>query len=218
MDKYCRKDWMVPNKIQESADLLYKAACKYAEKESPSFDDWKKVFSHSWNEAVFLAVVEISMYRFERPDYPMKKGFWDYVCLIHSQVKTPICAVYLLFSEDGKVAKIGSSENLVQRMDMYSADPDFRKSAHGRGQAYYYSCSVKERYFLEDVLRAEVGQIKGFIKAHRTDMFYCPGKAQKDFGEVEQIDLMLKLSVAQEFFKRYPHCDNIFEKWALEGR
>lgn len=221
MKEYCRKDWMIPNKIQESADLLYTATCKYVEREEPSFEDWKEAFPHIWEEckeSAFLAMVEISMYRFDRPDYPMKKGFWDYVCLIHSRSRTPICAVYLLFSKDSKVAKIGSSENLVQRMDCYSADSDFRDGAHGRGQAYYYICSAKERYFLEDVLRAEVGQMKGFLKAHRTDMFYYTGNARKEFGEAEQIELMLKLSIAQDFFKQHSRCDNIFEKWALEGR
>lgn len=219
MKEYCRKDWMVPNKIQESADLLYAATCKYVEREEPSFEDWKEAFPHIWEEckeSAFLAMVEISMYRFDRPDYPMKKDFWDYVCLIHSRSRTPICAVYLLFSKDGKVAKIGSSENLVQRMDCYSADSDFRDSAHGRGQAYYYICSAKERYFLEDVLRAEVGQMEGFLQAHRTDMFYCSKKVE--FGEVKQIDLMIKLSFAQDFLKQHPKCDNIFEKWALQGR
>lgn len=223
MKEYCRKDWMIPKKIQESADLLYMATCKYVERKEPSFEDWKEALPHIWEEckeSAFLAMVEISIYRFDRPDYPLKKGFWDYVCLIHSRSRTPICAVYLLFSKDGKVAEIGSSENLVQRIDCYSADPDFRDSAHGRGQAYYYICSAKERYFLEDVLRAEVGQIKGFLKAHRTDMFYYLGNVQKEFGEVEQSDLMLKLTMAQEFFRRhwYSRCDNIFEKWALEGR
>lgn len=219
MDKYCRKNWMVPNKIQENADLLYEATCRCTGKGEPSFEDWKEAFPYIWNEykeAGFLAVVEISMYRFEHPDIVMKKYFWDYVCLIHSRSKTPICAVYLLFSEDGKVAKIGSSENLVQRIDCYSADPDFRDSAYGRGQAYYYICSVKERYFLEDVLRAEVGQMEGFLKARRTDMFYCSKKVE--FGEVKQIDLMIKLSFAQDFLKQHPKCDNIFEKWALQGR
>ena len=37
MDRYCRKDWMVPNKIQESADLLYTATCKYIEREHPQY-------------------------------------------------------------------------------------------------------------------------------------------------------------------------------------
>ena len=50
MDRYCRKDWMVPNKIQESADLLYETTCRCVGKEEPSFEDWKEAFPYIWNE------------------------------------------------------------------------------------------------------------------------------------------------------------------------
>lgn len=180
MEKYCRENFKVSKKIRENIDFLYKVVSQCSGKEQPSFEDWLDIYSRVWylcEGEVFRATLEVAIYRFDDPRLALKNVFWDYVRSIHSSSDRPICAVYMLFSKDGKIVKIGSSENLLQRMDSYRNDPDFQDKAHGCGQIYYYPCNVKERYFLEDVLRAKVGQIAGLIKAHRTDVFYCSEKA-----------------------------------------
>ncbi len=137
---------------------------------------------------------------------------WNYLKEWYAYAKKPIDAVvYLMFSKDNNIIKIGSSENMISRRASYGRDKDFCK--HGIGNIYCFECAVEERYFLEDVLRAEVGSKYGVWKTHQTDRFYYTNGDQCEFMRLHQEGLETALNSAEEFFVKHKNSSNIFEEW-----
>lgn len=137
---------------------------------------------------------------------------WNYLKEWYEYANKPIAAViYLMFSEDDKIIKIGSSENMISRRASYGKDKDFR--AHGIGNIYCFECLSEERYFLEDVLRAEVGSKFEVWKTYKTDRFYYTGGDQCRFMRQHKKKLEDALGAARNFFAKHKNDPDIFEKW-----
>ena len=137
---------------------------------------------------------------------------WNYLKEWYVYAKKPIdVVVYLMFSKDDKIIKIGSSENMISRRASYGKDKDFCK--HGIGNIYCFECAAEERYFLEDVLRAEVGSKFGVWKTHQTDRFYYTDGDQCRFMRQHKKKLEIMLNSAEDFFTKHKNSPNIFEEW-----
>lgn len=137
---------------------------------------------------------------------------------VRTETDTPaICCVYLAFSNDGGIIKIGSTGNLAQRFRDYATDAHMNDHG-GIGDIYYYLLDGEHnRYFMEDVLRAAVAQTTTAIKLHAADRFVLKEEVETfkeaNFAHIEEVlkraERWLKTRDAsdeslEEFFKNCP--------------
>lgn len=135
---------------------------------------------------------------------------------MRTETNTPaICCVYLAFSKDGNIIKIGSSKNLVQRFRSYAADPNMNDHG-GIGDIYYYTLEDEHtRYFMEDVLRAAVAQTLTAIKLHAADRFVLKEEVE-DFKEANFARIDEVLNRAERWLETRDTSDESLETFFQE--
>ena len=223
MKEFCREDFL-PKGVNKAIVAVYENVCRNQGYWAPNINHWYRYLASIRGTAgwgLLNRYIEEIYHKEKEEDDNFtvsKEEAWDKISSLYMLAKNPVCAVYVLFSKDNKLIKIGSSENLLQRMNSYSGDSDFCDRGHGRGKAYYYPCSVESRYFMEDVLRAEVGQKEETLKAHEIDRFFFPCGTAEEFMEKYGDNLSMVLYWAQWYFETHKEERNLFEHWCLNER
>ncbi len=203
---------------------LYKKVCSAMEVDNPTVITWANFvnnYCHSNAKQIRLAIMlhDIVNEYGEIPNYPIINGqiedcddaaVWKHLKKLYEknpitiavEKNAPICAVYIGFSADSQLIKIGSSDNLYNRVKQYRYDSDFMKHG-GLNKLYYMEVSPESRYFMEDSLRAVISKCKYAIKCHSMDRFYLKQKAN-NFTCENMYDISLKLEKAQNWWNGHP--------------
>lgn len=132
---------------------------------------------------------------------------------VRAEIDTPaICCVYLAFSKDGTLIKIGSSKNFVRRFRSYAADPNMNDHG-GIGEIYYYQLDEERtRYFMEDALRAAVAQTITAVKLHAADRFILKEEVE-DFKEANFARIDEVLNRAKRWLETHEATNESFENF-----
>lgn len=203
---------------------LYKKVCSAMGVGSPTVITWANFvnnYCHSSAKQIRLAIMlhDIVNEYGEIPNYPIINGqiedcddaaVWKHLKKLYEkspftiavEKSAPICAIYIGFSADNQLIKIGSSDNLYNRVKQYRYDSDFMKH-NGLNKLYYMEVSPESRYFMEDSLRAVIGKCNNVIKCRPTDRFYLKQKAN-DFTCENLYYVSLKLEKAQNWWNEHP--------------